>query len=87
MNRREFALRGLGLAGAALCLREGPLSAAETQVSKPNFIFILIDDMGWADLACYGSSFYETPHLDELARAGMMFTRAYAGWPGLRGCP
>jgi arylsulfatase A-like enzyme len=81
MNRREFALRGLGLAGAALCLREGPLSAAETQVSKPNFIFILIDDMGWADLACYGSSFYETPHLDRLATQGVRFTDGYASCP------
>jgi len=45
---------------------------------KPNFIFILLDDMGWRDLACFGSSFYETPHIDRLAEEGMRFTDAYA---------
>lgn len=45
---------------------------------KPNFIFILIDDMGWKDLGCYGSQFYETPHIDKLASEGMKFTNAYA---------
>ena len=48
---------------------------------RSNVVFILIDDLGWRDLACYGSSFYETPHLDELSRQGMMFTRAYASCP------
>jgi len=47
----------------------------------PNFIFILIDDMGWKDLACYGSGFYETPNLDRLAAEGMRFTDAYAACP------
>ncbi len=50
-------------------------------MSKPNFIFILLDDLGWRDLACYGSSFYETPHLDRLAREGVSFTNAYAACP------
>ncbi len=48
---------------------------------QPNIIFILIDDMGWRDLGCYGSSFYQTPHLDELAREGMLFSDAYAACP------
>lgn len=48
---------------------------------KPNFVFILLDDLGWRDLACYGSSFYETPHLDRLAREGVSFTNAYAACP------
>lgn len=47
----------------------------------PNILFILVDDMGWADLGCYGSSFYETPHLDELATQGALFTDAYAAAP------
>jgi arylsulfatase A len=46
--------------------------------SKPNIVFILIDDMGWADGACFGSRFYQTPNLDRLAAQGMMFTQAYA---------
>ena len=50
-------------------------------MNKPNILFILIDDMGWKDLTCYGSSFYETPHLDQLAQEGMQFTDAYAACP------
>jgi len=48
---------------------------------QPNIVFILIDDMGWMDLACQGSSFYETPHLDRLAAEGMRFSDAYAACP------
>jgi arylsulfatase A-like enzyme len=48
---------------------------------QPNIVFILIDDLGWRDLSCYGSSFYETPVLDRLAREGMRFTDAYAACP------
>lgn len=48
---------------------------------KPNILFILIDDLGWRDLTCYGSTFYETPHLDRLADSGMRFTDAYAACP------
>ncbi|MFW5858143.1 MAG: sulfatase [Planctomycetota bacterium] len=50
-------------------------------VTQPNILFILIDDLGWRDLACYGSEFYETPRLDRLAREGMLFTQAYASCP------
>jgi arylsulfatase A-like enzyme len=46
--------------------------------SKPNFVFILADDLGGRDLGCYGSTFYETPNLDRLAASGMRFTQAYA---------
>jgi arylsulfatase A len=45
---------------------------------KPNLVFILIDDMGWADGGCFGSKFYRTPQIDALASAGMRFTQAYA---------
>jgi arylsulfatase A-like enzyme len=48
---------------------------------RPNIVFILLDDMGWMDLGCYGSSFYETPSLDRLARQSMRFTDAYAACP------
>lgn len=50
-------------------------------MAKPNFIFILIDDMGWKDLGCYGSEFYETPNLDQLSKDGTNFTNAYAACP------
>ena len=49
--------------------------------AKPNLVFILADDLGWADLPCYGNSFNEAPHLDNLAKAGMRFTNAYAACP------
>ena len=50
-------------------------------MNQPNIIFVLIDDMGWRDLSCYGSSFYETPHIDRLAGESMRFTDAYAACP------
>ncbi len=48
---------------------------------RPNFIVILIDDMGWRDLGCTGSTFYETPNIDALAARGVRFTNAYAACP------
>ncbi len=49
--------------------------------TKMNFVFVLIDDLGWADLACYGSTYHETPNLDALATSGVKFTQAYAACP------
>ncbi len=46
--------------------------------TKPNIVFILIDDLGYTDLGFMGSDYYETPHIDRLAQAGMIFTQAYA---------
>ncbi len=48
---------------------------------RPNIILILMDDLGWKDLSCYGSSFYETPNLDRLAARSVRFTDAYAACP------
>ncbi|HHW11139.1 MAG TPA: sulfatase [Firmicutes bacterium] len=48
---------------------------------KPNIVFVLADDLGYMDLSCYGSNFYETPNLDRLAAEGMYFTDAYASSP------
>src|SRR5579864_9127643 len=45
---------------------------------KPNIVLILADDLGWADLGCYGADLHETPHLDRLARRGTRCTDAYA---------
>ncbi len=44
----------------------------------PNIVFFLVDDLGWTDLSCYGSRFYETPNVDKLAKQGVKFTNAYA---------
>jgi arylsulfatase A len=54
---------------------------ARSADSPPNFVLIVADDLGWADLACYGSRYHRTPHLDRLAREGMRFTQAYAACP------
>lgn len=53
-----------------------PMSAA-----PPNVVFFLADDLGWKDLGCYGSRFYETPNIDALAASGARFTQAYAACP------
>jgi len=50
----------------------------EPSGKQPNVIFFLVDDLGWKDLGCYGSSFYETPHIDRLAATSIRFTDAYA---------
>ncbi len=54
-------------------------TSAFPQGAKPNIILILADDLGWADLGCYGNKFNETPHIDRLARQGLRFTQFYAG--------
>ncbi len=48
---------------------------------RPNIVFILADDLGWTDLGCMGSDFYETPNIDNLRKAGVLFTHAYANAP------
>ena len=48
---------------------------------RPNIVFILIDDLGWRDLSCYGSGYYRTPNIDRLADQGVKFTDAYAACP------
>ena len=53
-------------------------SALAEQNTKPNIIFIFIDDMGWGDVGCYGNDFIDTPNIDQLAKDGMRFTDFYA---------
>jgi arylsulfatase A-like enzyme len=52
-----------------------------TPGEPPNVVFLFVDDLGWTDLGCYGSSFYETPAIDGLAAEGVRFTQAYAAAP------
>ena len=47
--------------------------------APPNIIYILADDLGYGDLGCYGQELFSTPHLDQLARDGVRFTRHYSG--------
>lgn len=66
-----------GMAAAGL-VAGSPSVLAAGRRSKPNFLFIMADDMGYADLSCYGRDDYSTPHIDALARRGMQFTNAYS---------
>lgn len=72
--------RLLAILAVLLLAPAAALHAAETAkpVGAPNIILILADDLGWTDLACFGSDFHETPHLDRLAREGMKFTQSYS---------
>ncbi|NNJ26327.1 sulfatase [Alienimonas chondri] len=59
---------------------------ADTPVAQPvepprNVLIVFVDDLGWADLGCYGNPFHETPHIDKLATEGLKFTAAYASCP------
>jgi arylsulfatase A-like enzyme len=62
---------------AACALLAAPAAFAQP-AAKPNIVFVLVDDMGWTDLGCFGSKFYETPNIDRLATQGMRFTDAYS---------
>jgi arylsulfatase A-like enzyme len=66
----------LTLMAAAVCL-----SASGEEARRPNIVFILADDLGYADLGCYGSKFYETPNIDRMAAEGTRFTDGYSCGP------
>lgn len=63
---------------AVTCLLAVFATEAFAETSPPNIIFILIDDMGQTDLGCYGSTFYQTPHIDRLAASGLQFMHGYS---------
>lgn len=66
----------------ALLAQQAQAAGAQPQkatAERPNIIFILADDMGYGDLACYGNQYIQTPNIDRLARTGTSFTQAYAG--------
>jgi arylsulfatase A-like enzyme/lysophospholipase L1-like esterase len=68
-------------AGITLFVAAKKSVAQNKATVKPNIVFFLIDDMGWKDVGYNGSSFYETPNIDRLAKEGMQFTNAYAACP------
>jgi arylsulfatase len=74
------SLRFLFLAGMVISVISGCTSYREAE-TLPNIIYILADDLGYAELGCYGQEKIETPNLDELAAGGMRFTQHYAGSP------
>jgi len=89
-RRRFLEALGLGIAAAGFArfvrgvraaAKPAAKPAAKRPARRPNIIFVLADDLGWAELGCYGNTFNETPHLDRLAKEGMRFTQAYASAP------
>lgn len=76
-TRRTF-LKTCGSALAASSALTLPALQAQGNQQPPNIVMILVDDLGWTDVACYGSQLYETPHIDRLAQQGMRFTQGYA---------
>jgi len=71
VTRRSVLTSLLGAAAGLAAQRRRP----------PNIVFVLADDLGWTDLGCFGSRFYQTPNIDKLAQQGMRFTNAYVACP------
>lgn len=76
LDRRTF-LAALSAGAVGLLAK----NASAQEAKKPNIVFILADDLGRHQVACYGNPFYETPNVDRLAAEGMRFTDAYAAAP------
>jgi arylsulfatase A-like enzyme len=74
----SFTLTALVL---GLLLSAQPAVAADSAPRPPNIVFILADDLGYAELGCYGQKKIKTPNLDRLAAQGMRFTQHYSGSP------
>lgn len=73
MNNSKLLLFGCGLLASA--------TVQAQEAKKPNIIYIMCDDLGYADVGCYGQQYISTPNLDRMAAEGMQFTQAYAGSP------
>ncbi len=74
--RRSWCAALLGL-----LLPPALLATANAEARQPNVLFILADDLGWADIGCYGSTFHRTPNIDRLRARGLKFTQAYSASP------
>jgi len=80
LNRRQFLTLTTGTAAAAAISSTGCSAQLKTNAAKrPNIIFIMADDLGYADLGCYGQKKIKTPNIDRLAKEGTRFTQCYAG--------
>ena len=71
----SLVIVGLNIANDHLVAQEK--SASVDSASRPNFVFILIDDMRWDTMSCAGHSFIKTPNMDRIAAKGVRFTNAF----------
>ncbi len=84
MNRRDFMRTvGFGAAGMALsgCASAAQRTGSGAKGRKPNIVYIIADDLGYAEVGCYGQKKIKTPNIDKLATEGMKFTQHYSGNP------
>ncbi|MFN4259348.1 MAG: sulfatase [Gemmataceae bacterium] len=81
MPIQPYRIAVLLLSVCFLLSASGPLNAAQPQKRPPNIIFVLVDDMGYADIGCMGCKDIRTPHIDRLAKEGVRFTNFYANAP------
>ena len=79
MNRRKILSPFYTVAMLTATTSVAAQSQFVEHKEKPNIIFILADDMGYCDLACYGNKYIKTPNIDKLAATGTTFTQCYAG--------
>ncbi len=80
-SKKPITRRSFLKSSASVFMLPSMLPLADKGPEKPNIVLILIDDMGARDAGCYGSTFYQTPNIDRLAKQGMLFTDGYAACP------
>ncbi len=81
---RHLITRFYRLLSAFICFFTGSVilsSCADEKQDQPNFLILLIDDLGAMDIGCYGQEYIETPNIDRLASQGMRWTNAYSSCP------
>ena len=80
-TRRQFIRNSLAVSASVALLGLPEISAAKSGEKPPNFIIIFADDLGYADLSCYGAKEINTPRLDQMAAEGIKFTDFYSAAP------
>jgi len=75
---KQMNCKLLAPTAAIAFLGAGMIQCRPNEEKPMNVVFFLVDDLGWSDIGCYGSRFYETPHIDRFASEGVRFTSAYA---------
>lgn len=81
MLNRSFPSSPVRMAGCLLALLAGLATAAADGGERPNFLIVLCDDLGYADVGCYGNPNVQTPHVDRFAQEGMRLTSCYSAAP------